>query len=183
MPDLPIIPVGLRPNLSRTDRIEPQRVEPAFAIGVPLSTRGVEGATLEPDQSRSIRTALKRHSLGPSGTRRGLRHRVPTGRQGAAVGEGGGGIGADGGAGLGSFGSGRTLHTCVAGRHVAGGGTRAGGSGPGACRDARHAPRLGDAGRCTADHRFALGFPFVRYAGRGDFRSDGTAPVPGGSGL
>lgn len=185
MPDLPIIPVGPRPNLSRTDRIEPQRVEPAFAISVPSGTRGVEGATLESDLSSSVRTGHLRHSLGSSWTRRGLRYRVPTGHPRAS-----GRFGDDGHC-FGecaewkprSAGSGRTLLACSSRRHIAGGGAGAGGSGPGACRDARHAPRLGDAGRCTADHRVALGFSSVRTAGRGDFRRDGTAPVPGGSGL
>jgi len=183
MPDLPIIPVGLRPNLSRTDRIEPQRVEPAFAISVIFNTRGVDGATLEPDQSRSVRTALIRHCTGSIGTRRGLCNRVSTGHPRASGRNFGHGLGSGGGAGCRSAGSGRTLFARSSRRHAAGRGTGAGGSGPGACRNTRHAPRLGDAGRCSADHRFALGFSSVRNAGRGDFRRADTAPVPGGSGL
>lgn len=186
MPDLPIIPVGHRPNLSRTDRIEPQRVEPAFAIGVPSGTRGVEGATLESDRSRSVRTVPHRAGPGANRAWRGLCNRLPAGCPRAFEGVGGVGHGSPDGRRGGvrwSGGSGRTLLACFAGRHVAGGGACAGGSGPGACRDARHAPRLGGAGRRATDHRFALGFSFVRNAGRGDFRRDGTAPVPGGSGV
>lgn len=183
MPDLPIIPVGPRPNLSRTDRIEPQRVEPAFAISVPLSTRGVEGATLESDRSRSVRTVPLRASPGPSWPRRGLCDRLPAGCQRASAGVGNGSTGGGQFGFWRSGGSGRTLLTRLAGWHVAGGGACAGGSEPCACRDTRHAPRLGESGRRATAHGFAHGFSFVRTAGRVDFRRDGTAPVPGGSGL
>jgi hypothetical protein len=184
MPDLPIIPVGPRPNLSRTDRIEPQRVEPAFASSMPSGMRGVEGATLESDLSRSVRTGHNRHGAGPTWTRRGLRHRVSPGRQRPPGGRGGGNSGRECNRGcIEPAGPGRALGIGVTGRHPAGGGARAGGSGPRACRDSRHGSRLGDTGRRTTAHRIAHGFANVRHAGRGDFRRNGTAPVPGGSGL
>lgn len=184
MLDLPIIPVGLRPNLSRTDRIEPQRVEPAFAISVPLCTRGVEGATLEPHRSRSVRTQFFRFGSCPSRARRGLRNRLqarlPRPSRGVSSSRG---LLSPAGESPRSDGSGRTLLPRSSRWHPARSRTSARGSGPRARRYSRHAPRLGDEGRRATARRFALGFSSVRFAVRGGLRRAGPAPVPGGSGL
>lgn len=212
MPHQPIIPSGLRPNLSRTDRLEPQRVEPALAMNASLAdVLGVEGATLAADQSLSFGSFTGRGCLasaaaasGPagrcradsSGSGRRLCDRLSAGSSRAAGRRGGAG-----GRERGTRGSGPAFGAGFAGGHVAGRGAGAGRSGPRAgCRGGYLAgdfgrrggwgrgSERGDTGHCPAagcsgGRGIAGRVTFVRQVGRGGFRRSGAAFEAGGAGL
>lgn len=207
MPHQPIIPSGLRPNLSRNDRLEPQRVEPALAMNASLAdVLGVEGATLAADQSLSFGsfagrgslaagaaacTTARRRRADSSGSGRRLCDRLSAGSSRAAGCRGGACRG-----GRGSRGPGSAFGACFACGHAARGGAGAGRSGPGAGRrigafasafDRRGSGR-GDTGHCPAagcsgGRGIAGRVTFVRQVCRGGFGRAGAAFDAGGSGL
>lgn len=213
MPHQPIIPAGRWPNLSRTDRHEPQRVEPALAMDASLQdVLGVEGATLAADQllsngsvphrgaSSRGRPRRRGRRAGAAAARsgRGLCDRLPAGPSGQ-VGRGGAGAAPRRG---GPRGLGAVVRTGASCGHASGGRARAGGpgsrdgAGGGPLAGARR-PRAGRrarvvagrfAGRralagCSGWRGIAGRVSFVRLVGRGGFRRAGAAFDAGGSGL
>ena len=209
MPHQPIIPSGLRPNLSRNDRLEPQRVEPALAMNASLAdVLGVEGATLAADQSLSFGsfagrgslaagaaacTTARRRRADSSWSRRRLCDRLSAGSSRAAGRRGGTCRG-----GRGARGSGPAFGAGFACGHAARGGAGAGGSGPGARgRIGAFAGAVGRRGRgwgrgdtdhcpaagCSGGRGIAGRVTFVRQVGRGGLRRSGAAFEAGGAGL
>lgn len=207
MPHQPIIPAGQWPNLSRTDRNEPQRVEPALAMDASLAdVLGVEGATLAADQLFSIgpvpdrgtsprgRSHLRGRRARSVAARAwwGLCHRLPAGPARSAGCRDRGSAAPRGG----PCGPRAVVRVGSAGGHIACGGARAAGPGPRA--GVRVGPVAGSLGRGVGAGRFAGGCPvagcsggrgiagrvtFVRQVGRGGFRRSGAAFAAGGSGL
>lgn len=213
MPHQPIIPAGRWPNLSRTDRNEPQRVEPALAMDASLEdVLGVEGATLAADQllsngpvpdrgaSSGGRPRRRGGRAGAATARagRGLCDRLPAGPSGQV---GRGGAGAAPGRG-GPRGQRAVVGTGASCGDAARGGARAGG--PGSRDGAGGGPVAGargpgDGGRagvvagrfagrralagCSGGRGIAGRVSFVRLVGRGGLRRAGAAFDAGGSGL
>jgi len=188
---VPIILSGRKPNLSRIDRLEPQRVEPTFAGGAPSGSSGVEGATRATSQFSQVRNRQvrrgKRFRAASARSRRRLCVRVPARFPRPACGRVPGR--AEFGCGPSTrqpYRSGRTLSARVAGRDAPGRGARVAGPGSHARfhsrPDARLDARVGNAHRRSAAEWSGLWSSTVRLAGRGN-RRVGTAPVCGGSGL
>lgn len=213
MPHQPIIPAGRWPNLSRTDRHKPQRVEPALAMDASLEdVLGVEGATLAADQLLSNgpvpdrgatsrgrpRRRGRRAGVAAAGSGRGLCNRLPAGPSGQ-VGRGGAGAASRRGGPLGQR---AVVGTGASRGHASGGGARAGG--PGSRDGAGGGPVAGArgpggggragvvagqfAGRralagCSGGRGIAGRASFVRHVGRGGLRRAGAAFDAGGSGL